>query len=150
MKEIRKSPEAIELTEQKHKLLEYLLDEEEVHLPNAEEMTTAGDGYQFPLSFAQQRLWFLDQLEPGSPTYNIPLAIRLSGELDVQALERSLNEIVRRHEVLRTRFVAVEGKPTQEILGGLSLPLIVTDLRRLPEDAQEAEALRWAAQEATQ
>lgn len=68
-----------------------------------------------PLSFAQQRLWFLDQFEPGSIAYNIPTAFRLSGPLDVSALEQSLAEIVRRHEVLRTTFAAVNGEPIQVI-----------------------------------
>src|SRR6185295_19726795 len=64
---------------------------------------------RLPLSFAQQRLWFLDQMEPGTSTYNIPIGIRLSGQLDVEALERSIGEVVRRHETLRTRFVEEEG-----------------------------------------
>jgi acyl carrier protein len=68
-----------------------------------------------PLSFAQQRLWFLDQLEPGNPLYNIPQMIRLRGLLDVDALRRSLNEIVRRHEALRTRFALVDNEPAQII-----------------------------------
>src|SRR5262245_9554085 len=68
-----------------------------------------------PLSFAQQRLWFLHQLEPGSAYYNIPAAIRLTGRLDVAALEQTLNELMRRHEALRTTFPTVEGRPVQVI-----------------------------------
>src|SRR5205823_184194 len=68
-----------------------------------------------PLSFAQQRLWFLDQLEPNSTVYHIPLAWRLEGPLDQEVLERCLNEIVRRHEVLRTTFPAVAENPVQKI-----------------------------------
>ena len=65
-----------------------------------------------PLSFAQQRLWFFDQLEPGTPAYNIPAAVRLKGPLNVVALEQSLNEIVKRHESLRTTFGNVDGRPS--------------------------------------
>ena len=68
-----------------------------------------------PLSFAQQRLWFLDQLEPGSSAYNIPNAVRLSGKLDAIALERGLRELVRRHEALRTTFADMDGQPVQVI-----------------------------------
>ena len=68
-----------------------------------------------PLSLAQQRLWFLEQLRPGSPVYNIPLAIRLKGPLDLEALARSLDEIMRRHQALRTTFAEVDGRPVQVV-----------------------------------
>src|SRR5262249_21778499 len=68
---------------------------------------------ELPLSFAQQRLWFLNELEPGVPAYNIPLAVRLTGKLDAAALEASLQEVVRRHEALRTTFTTVEGRALQ-------------------------------------
>src|SRR5215218_5298337 len=70
---------------------------------NAE--SAAAEAVVFPASFSQQRLWFLDQLEPGTALYNVPSALRLTGRLDVAALRRTLNEIVSRHEVLRTTFV---------------------------------------------
>ena len=76
-----------------------------------------------PASFAQQRLWFLDQLEPGHASYHIPAAVTLEGRLDVPALERALNEVVRRHEVLRTTLVADGGIPRQVIAARLELPL---------------------------
>jgi amino acid adenylation domain-containing protein/non-ribosomal peptide synthase protein (TIGR01720 family) len=101
-----------------------------------------------PLSFAQQRLWFLDQLEPQSPQYNIPDAVRIRGNLDVEALERSLNEIVRRHEVLRAIFPTVDGVATQIILPDLHVPLAVQDLSALPEAEREEEAFRQAQVEA--
>ena len=68
-------------------------------------------GDNLPLSYAQQRLWFLDRLEPGSSVYNLCQAVRLTGALNVTALERSLNEIIRRHEVLRANFIASDGNP---------------------------------------
>src|SRR5829696_7677484 len=70
-----------------------------------------GSGSSAPLSFAQQRLWFLSQLQPDSATYNIPGAVRLRGSLDARALERTLDEVVRRHEALRTRFVTEGQEP---------------------------------------
>jgi amino acid adenylation domain-containing protein/non-ribosomal peptide synthase protein (TIGR01720 family) len=100
------------------------------------------DGSAFPLSFAQQRLWFLDQLEPGSAVYNIPTALRLEGALNVQALERSLEEVVRRHESLRTLFRSEEGQAVQVVLPPPRLPLMVVDLRELPAAEREAEAQR--------
>src|SRR6185295_3182682 len=97
-----------------------------------------------PLSYGQQRLWFLDQLEPGSPVYNLPTGVRLRGALDLQALQRSLNEIIRRHESLRTRFVKLDGQPVQVIDPELELPLEVFDLSTLNEQERETEALRLA------
>src|SRR4029453_2551364 len=68
-----------------------------------------------PLSFAQQRLWFLKQMDPGNPVFNIHFAFRLSGALDIPLLERSFNRIIERHEILRTRFVSENGKPVQVV-----------------------------------
>ncbi|MEH1775232.1 condensation domain-containing protein [Nostoc sp.] len=100
-----------------------------------------------PLSFAQQRLWFLNQLEPNSTTYNLPFAVRLTGTLNMPALEQSLNEIVQRHETLRTTFAIVNGQPIQVITPTLTLKLSVVDLQEYPITKQEAEVLRLAVQE---
>jgi len=103
-----------------------------------------------PLSFGQQRLWFIDQLEPGNPAYNISFAIRLEGSLKVTLLERSLNEIVRRHEILRTTFSIVNGQPVQIIAPSLRLILSVVDYQELPELERESEVQRVATQESQQ
>jgi amino acid adenylation domain-containing protein len=100
------------------------------------------------LSFAQQRLWFLDQWEPGSPQYNIAAAVRLSGPLDTEALEQSLHALVRRHEALRTTFTALDGKPVAALSDEFETPLSWIDLTSLPVDAREAEARSLAAEEA--
>ena len=100
------------------------------------------------LSFAQERLWFLDQLMPGSPVFNVPIAVRLSTPVDLSALQRSLKEIVRRHEVFRTTFITVEGKPEPVISAGLDLQLAVTDLTTLRETERETEACRLIKEEA--
>ncbi|HKV35211.1 MAG TPA: amino acid adenylation domain-containing protein [Pyrinomonadaceae bacterium] len=102
---------------------------------------------QLPLSFAQQRLWFLDQLQPGNPFYNLYSAVRLQGELDVFALEQSFNEVVRRHEALRTVFPNVNGKPAQVIMPAAKLALHFKDLREQPETEREAEAMRLATED---
>ncbi|HEX9935824.1 MAG TPA: amino acid adenylation domain-containing protein, partial [Longimicrobium sp.] len=101
-----------------------------------------------PLSFAQERLWFLDRLEPGSATYNVSLARRLGGALDARALERSLGEIVRRHEALRTTFREVDGSPVQVIapFGGFTLRF--DDLSALGDADREVEVRRRATEEA--
>ncbi|MCP3065857.1 amino acid adenylation domain-containing protein, partial [Myxococcus sp. K38C18041901] len=101
-----------------------------------------------PLSFAQQRLWFLDQLQPGSSTYNIPWVLKLSGSLDVNALRLSLNSLIQRHEALRTRFSVHEGQPVQLIDRDFSLELPVTDLSSRSEQERDDEAQRLATQEA--
>jgi amino acid adenylation domain-containing protein len=96
---------------------------------------TTGDA---PLSFAQERLWFLHQLAPDSPVYNGPSAVQLSGLLDVAALQRSLNELVRRHETLRTSFVLVDEWPLQRIAPPQPMPLPILDIRALPPRRREA------------
>src|SRR5438309_8790997 len=101
-----------------------------------------------PLSFAQQRLWFLDQLEPESSAYNIPAALRLSGHLDISALEQSFNEIIRRHEALRTSFALHEDQAMQIIATPAPLDLPLVDLSHLPLCEAEAEAQRHATEEA--
>jgi amino acid adenylation domain-containing protein len=102
-----------------------------------------------PLSFAQQRLWFIDQLQPDSSAYNLPAALRLTGALKIDALERCLNEIIRRHEVLRTTFTLnSERQPLQVIAPELKHSLPVEDLSALPASEREAEAVRLATEEA--
>jgi len=105
-----------------------------------------------PLSFAQQRLWFLDQLIPNNPFYNIPAAVRLSGSLNLAALEQTFNEIVRRHEALRTTFVMVEGQPIQVIAPvetrNFASLHAVRDLRELPESEREIQVRRLSSEEA--
>jgi hypothetical protein len=107
-------------------------------------------GEAVPLSFAQQRLWFLDQLEPGSGFYNVPTPVRMEGELDVEALERTLSEIVRRHEVLRTSFQSIDGRAVQVIHDAQPVSIKVTDLTHLPKEAREEEARRLVSEEAQQ
>jgi amino acid adenylation domain-containing protein len=101
-----------------------------------------------PLSFAQQRLWFLDQLEPGNPAYNMPVALRLSGRLCQGALEESLGEILRRHEALRTTFRTIDGHPVQVVSPAQPVGLPVVELTGLSESDRQAEALRLASDEA--
>jgi amino acid adenylation domain-containing protein len=101
-----------------------------------------------PLSFAQQRLWLIDRMDPGSAAYNLPAALRLRGRLDVRALARSLAEVVRRHESLRTVFGEAAGEPVQVIRAAAPVPFPQADLRRLSPDAREREAARLAAAEA--
>jgi hypothetical protein len=93
-----------------------------------------------PLSFSQQRLWFLDQLSPADPTYNIPYAMRIRGPLNVPALRRALNAIVERHEVLRTTFDDVAGLPVPVVLDRWNVELKEIDLRDLPEADRERKA----------
>ncbi len=107
------------------------------------------EGEPLPMSFAQERLWFLDQLEPGSPVYNIPVALRLSGSLSVPAVASSLREVVRRHAGLRVRFTREESRPVQIVEPAAGFALPVVDLVALPAEAGEAEAAKLAAAEAS-
>ncbi|HZF12306.1 MAG TPA: condensation domain-containing protein, partial [Thermoanaerobaculia bacterium] len=101
-----------------------------------------------PLSFAQQRLWFIDQLKSGSPLYNIPLALRIEGPLHSDLLASCLSEIVRRHETLRTVFVVREGSPVSVVQPVAPVVLPLVDLSGLPESQRERQTLFLAAEEA--
>jgi amino acid adenylation domain-containing protein len=99
---------------------------------------------QVPLSYAQQRLWFIDQLEPGNPFYNISTAYRWPGPVEPGLLRAALNELVRRHESLRTTFAVLEGRPVQVISPAVTLEVPVLDLSALPEEVRGGQARRWS------
>jgi acyl carrier protein len=102
---------------------------------------------ELPLSYSQQRLWFLDQLSSGSTAYHIPLGMRLRGELNVGVLEQSIGEVIRRHEILRTRFPASEGRPRQEIAVATAVRLALVDLSGVSAEQRTAESERLAQAE---
>ena len=112
-------------------------------LPRAENAELA-------LSYAQQRLWFLDQFEPNSPFYNMPIALRLAGTVQVAALQQSLQEIIARHEALRTNFITVDGKPSQIIQTESTWTLSVVDFKHLSTTEQEIATQQLAQQQAIQ
>ncbi|MFN8596435.1 MAG: amino acid adenylation domain-containing protein [Anaerolineae bacterium] len=143
LRELFDKPTVAELAE----LIEMQRHHGEAAMPPIEPAPRDGP---LPLSFAQQRLWFLDQLLPGNLLYHIPTAVRLKGVLKVEALERSLNAIVQRHESLRTTFVARDGQPEQIIAPTLTIALPIVDLRALPDDQHEAEAVRLATADVCQ
>jgi acyl carrier protein len=109
-------------------------------------ITRASSKTALPLSFAQERLWFWEQLQPGTPTYNLNSSFRIDGDLNVPILEQSLNEIMRRHEILRTSYVAVDGHPVQIVAPHSFVHLNVTDLSHLPDP--EVEVRRLAGEQA--
>jgi amino acid adenylation domain-containing protein/non-ribosomal peptide synthase protein (TIGR01720 family) len=102
----------------------------------------------FPLTFAQQRMWFQDQLQPGNPAYNIFSAFHLRGPLNVAALEASLAEIARRHDILRSTFITIEGQPRQVVADALVLPVERVDLRDLPPAERDRRVEEIAAADA--
>lgn len=106
------------------------------------------DVFIIPTSFAQRRLWFLDQLEPGTAAYNMPACVRLTGAVNLAALEHSLNRIIQRHEILRTTFADMGGEPVQVIAPNLTLKLPLLDLQGKSGVEQEAQLQHIAAQEA--
>ena len=108
------------------------------------------ESFTFPASFAQQRLWFLDQLDPGQSVYNMLFAVRIETRLNLVALEESLAEIVRRHESLRTTFAAVDGQPMQIIAKAHQVKLLVIDLSELSQSERDAETRRRAEVESEQ
>ncbi|MBN1220775.1 MAG: amino acid adenylation domain-containing protein [Anaerolineae bacterium] len=139
-----------ELAKRKAELLAFLREADGVARADTSPILPAPRDSHLPLSFAQQRLWFLDQLEPGIPAYNVPIGVRLTGRLEVTALEQSLNEIVCRYEVLRTTFATAAGQPRQVVASSLKVPLVQIDLTQLPKVERETEARRLATEQARQ
>ncbi|MEO0836739.1 MAG: condensation domain-containing protein, partial [Cyanobacteria bacterium J06642_3] len=133
-----------ELAQRKAEILEFLLQLNHTSTPIQPAPRTGN----IPLSFAQQRLWFLERLEPGNPFYNQPSALRLTGELQVDILEKSLQEIIRRHEILRTNFATVATQTIQVINSEVKLQLRVINISNLSSTEQEPEIKKLAQQEA--
>src|SRR4026209_114970 len=135
------SDQIANLSPQRRALLERLMKKEGVDAPGQSLSRAPRDG-PLPLSFAQQRLWFLDQLEPGSPLYNIPAAVRLTGHLNISALEQTFAEVLRRHESLRTRFHEVDGRAVQVVEPELKLNLSIEDIQPTDVDRIAREEAR--------
>ena len=141
-------PDTTELSEAKRTLLARFLRADRSPISAQNNLLRRSGGEVAPLSFGQQQLWLLSQLLPELPVYNERVTIHLPGVLDVNALEQSLNEIIRRHEAWRTVFPLVDGQPVQTIQPTLHIKLPIVDLRHLPEAQREAEALRLASEDA--
>ncbi|MEG3973583.1 amino acid adenylation domain-containing protein [Microcoleus sp. herbarium8] len=110
-------------------------------------ISSEAEVFVFPASFAQQRLWFLDQFAPENPFYNVVTALRLIGSLNLTALEQTFNEIVRRHETLRTTFAAVSGQPMQIISLNSQITFQILELQHLPPEQRQTEAQKITAAE---
>lgn len=141
--------ESVQLSEAKRALLEkYLRGDLPLTTMSARAIPQRSIGNTAPLSFGQQQLWLLAQLIPDIPVYNECVTIHLPGPLDISALEQSLNEFIRRHEIWRTSFPIVDGQPIQLIHPSFILKLATVDLRHLPEADRKAEAIRQATENA--
>ncbi|HEX8275245.1 MAG TPA: non-ribosomal peptide synthase/polyketide synthase [Longimicrobiaceae bacterium] len=137
-----------ELTPERRLLLQRILQARAEERRRSDEIRRAPRDRPLPLSFAQQRLWFIDQLQPGNPAYHIPAPLALRGALDVRALRRALAGIVRRHEALRTVFRETDGAPEQVVLPAGPVPLPVVDLAGIAEEARERETGRLSQEHA--
>lgn len=135
-----------ELRERKLEIIRVLPDE--VLTSNAPPILRRPRDKDIPLSFAQQRLWFLGQMEPDSSAYNMPAAYRLTGSLDVNVLEQSFGEIMRRHEILRTTFPSVDGQAVQAIASHQVFTLNIVELQENPETKRETIAQKICKEEA--
>jgi amino acid adenylation domain-containing protein len=132
----------------KRELVTLLLQAEGFQFSSKAKITRRANSEELPLSYAQQRLWFLEQLGGTSAAYNVALPVLISGPLDVKALTRALNEIIRRHEVLRASFGSLYGQALQLIAPKVELSIPLTDLSAMPAAEREAELRRLIRQEA--
>ncbi|MBE9209293.1 condensation protein [Nostoc sp. LEGE 06077] len=133
--------------EKRNLLLQKLNNQKESAFSHTQIKPQNRESNTFPLSFAQQRLWFLDQLQPGNPAFNICQFMRLSGWLNVAALEQSFQKVVKRHEALRTTFTIVDGQPLQVISPISVFTIKLVNLQELPLDKRESEVIHLAHQE---
>ena len=134
----------------RRELYAYLLEEDGLTQPEAPAIVRKENRSDWPLSYAQTRLWFLDQLGGANAAYNISFAVRLKGRLDIRALERSFSEIIRRHEVLRARFLSEEGQARQVIDPPYAVELEPSDLSGADESAQQSMTRSAVMQQAQQ
>jgi amino acid adenylation domain-containing protein len=130
----------LDLSAKRRALLEALLREQDAANSATGKIPRRTDQGPAPLSFAQERLWFLDQYYPGSSIYNVPAAFPLYGPLNVTFVQATLNEIIRRHEVLRTTFTSIDGRPMQVVAPKLELEVAVADLLTVAEDQRQQAA----------
>ncbi|MEG3904100.1 amino acid adenylation domain-containing protein [Microcoleus sp. B4-C5] len=137
-----------EISHKKAEIISFLKAANRTSSLTSTPIVSMGREGNIPLSFAQQRLWFLDQLVPNNPFYNVPAALRLTGTLNFSALQQTFNEIVRRHEALRTNLAVVSNQPFQRIAAAFHLQINVVDLRNLPKESRQTEANRLTTEEA--
>ncbi|MEM8718482.1 MAG: amino acid adenylation domain-containing protein [Cyanobacteria bacterium P01_G01_bin.39] len=150
------APEAVltdelitQLTERKPEIIEFLEQTNSIRSSIRSAIQPVNRSESLPLSFAQQRLWFMEQLQPGGAVYNIHSGVKLSGDLDLDVLAASLNEIIRRHEVLRTNFKTESGQPQQVINADVQIDLTIRDLQQLDKSEREATATELLRHEAS-
>jgi aspartate racemase len=139
-----------ELATRKSEILEFFKEARLAIRPQFSTIKPISRSGELPLSFGQMRLWLLDQFEPGGVTYSIPSLFRLRGDFNLAVFEQSLNEIARRHEVLRAYFVSADGRPVQKIAPPEAFKIPVVDLQTLAESARQSEVARLALLDATQ
>ncbi|WP_413160445.1 amino acid adenylation domain-containing protein [Capilliphycus salinus ALCB114379] len=136
-----------ELKQRKSEIISFISEVQQSVQSPLEAIQPVSRQQDLPLSFAQQRLWFLEQLQPDTATFNIPTAVRLSGELNIGVFEQTLNEIIRRHEILRTNFILKDGQPVQVISADTILKLEQLDLQHPDKSEREAEVIRLMTEE---
>src|SRR2546423_8110306 len=141
---------SLDLSSSKKELLEKRLRGAFKTSARAQLIPSRSDSSPAPLSFSQERLWIIDQIQPGSDAYHLPVLLRLTGRVDAVLLEKSLNEIIRRHEVLRATFPAVDGTPAQVIAAFEERRLPIADLRERPDNERNAQAWKIVSEDAQQ